>query len=344
MKITGKATILAMAVTILAMAVTILALIIGTGGAALAGPKSPDGFLGKPWGAKVSDFPQARYSVDLSGGYSVYVTPADLTPLLGSVQALSGPRLIFGQKGLEKVYILFPGRDYQAVETHLNQVLGHQAPIVYELMNGKPFFGESALWHIGKQTRIILTQKVSGAAMEITSRDSAAPGGSQFEQALFTALLHQAEGHEQNHRQGEASSVYQELLNSTESYQFFTLQAQERLIAFSRSDETSEELAIVDGRTFRGLNSHFSDQGGQLWLRVDLEATSPINAALCRVQAGPGYHIQVIEQVWLNSANEIIGSKQPWQERQDETSLYIEKVCQQFLLKWLLSPAVIHSR
>lgn len=324
-----------------AAATLVLIMLLAAMGTANAGAPAGDGFLGQPWGTKADALSGARHSADIADGWSVYVMDADLSPLLGTVRSLGGARLVVSRSGgLEAVYITVPDRDYGKVESHLTEVLGQQTILVYsaEVMNNMPQPLDQALWHRGKDTAIELTRTFSGAVLTVRNRSSAAPRGRLFEQSYTAALMQKGEEYERQYSPAEASSVYQELLNRTERHHLFTHQAVSRLAELSTSPQVSEVLAFSDNRIFRGLKSQFIDQANQLWLRIDFEAASPVSAALCRVRAGSGDELQVLEEVWLNSDNEVIATKWAFNDELESGSArQIKEVCEDFLRRWFQS-------
>lgn len=66
----------------------------------------------------------------------------------------------------------------------------------------------------------------------------------------------------------EASSICQELLNSTQSYESFTLTVQERLAAYSQHKDAVEYLGKKDGVTFSLLKNIFPITVATVWVRM----------------------------------------------------------------------------
>ena len=304
-----------------------------------------EGFLGLNWGITPPEVSEARQIVRLENNMVVYTHDIDVSPLLGSVNAYSSPRLVFHNGQLEKAYLAFGEEDYGAVEKHLTHLLGSPPPIIYELWQVVGDFSERSEWRTGKNTQIVLTLRPTGAALEISKRDSAIPAGRKFEEVLAAAQLEQAKQYEQDNRLVEASSQYQELLNGAGVYRSFTAAAHERVAVYSVSDETSLFLAKDQGHAFRGLLNAFADNTWQFWLRVDFEPsvreqlgqhTPGISAALCRVKAFPNGDCLVIEQIWLDETGAIIGGKNAGESPYNAwTPFFIKQICEEFLIKWL---------
>lgn len=312
-----------------------------------------DGFLGLNWGIAPQEVSEARQIVRLEDNMTVYTVDTDVSPLLGSASAYSSPRLVFHNGQLEKAYLAFGEADYEVVEKHLTHLLGSPPPIIYELWQPVGDFSERAEWRTGKNTRVVLTLRSTGAALEISKRDSTVPAGRKFEEVLAAAQLEQARKYEQDNRLVEASSQYQELLNGAGVYRSFTAAAHERLAAYSASDETSLFLAKDQGHAFRGLLNAFADNTGQFWLRVDFslpvreqlgQHTPGISAALCRVKAFPNGDCLVIEQIWLDETGAIIGGKAAGESPNNAwTPFFIKQTCEEFLIKWLSVGAIEKS-
>lgn len=179
--------------------------------------------------------------------------------------------------------------------------------------------------------------------------------GDNFGQLLAAAMLEQGEEYSKNLQIVEASSVYQILLNSTDSYQFFTQTAQEYLAAYSSMEEAVEYLTEDKDFTYYGFKNISPDYSGQLWMRMELspavqaelqqmdkgqlKESADINAVLCRVRVIPGSGTYaVVEQIWLNDSNKIIGGSHPWQKQEASSfAPYIKQAGETFLKNWFTS-------
>lgn len=334
----------------------------GNGGGTLSG----EGFLGLPWGAKPSDLAGARHIGGIAPRVDVYSADLDLSPVLGPVSALAPARLIFTEgDGLIKAYITIAPRDYDAVHGHLARLLGEPAPIVYELWAARVGFDQRSEWTVGRNTKVVLTSRLTSATVEIGRQDIFSPEGRSFEETLAAAQLKKALEFERLSKFVEASSVYQELLNGTDSYRFYTPAAQAKLAAYSKRDDAAEFLGKDGDLTFRGLVNVFAGASGQLWVRLELgeearaelqrqrpgdakpqDGEMDISAALCRVKAdhAAGKYI-VVEQVWLDGSNRIIGGRPAWRP-QDAVwpAPYISQACEGFLKAWLTAGAQTVNR
>lgn len=315
-----------------------------------------EGFIGHPWGTRPTDIQGVRHIADIAPQVSVYSADLDLAPVLGPVNAYTAPRLVFAEDGgLVKARVAFDPRNYDQVQRHLVDKLGEPAPIVYELWAGRVDFAERSEWLVGKDTKVVLTSWISVATLEIGRRDSLSLDGRRFEERLATAQLKQAQEYERQNRIPEASSIYQELLNGADSSHLYTATALERLTAFSGRNDAVEYLTKYRGYAFSRLRNVYRGPE-QLWLRIDLDhdaraqlqqqrpsTLSPedrladISAVLCRVRAVPAAgKYTVIEQVWLDSGNRIIGGRPAWAQ-QDAVwpAPYINQACKDFLEAWL---------
>lgn len=321
-----------------------------------AGKYQDKGFLGWPWGTRPSDFEGARHIADIAPNLSVFGVDLDLSPLLGTVSTYSTPRLVFAKDvGLVKAYIALSPKEYEMVHEHLIQLLGEPAPIIYELWAARVDFISRSEWLVGRNTRVVLTSRRSDASIEIDRRDVSVPEGRSFEDTLAADQLQQVQEYERQSRILEASSVYQELLNGTASYRFFIPTAQERLAGYSGRKETVEFLGQDRGFAFSRLKNLFSGIHGQQWVRIDLspearealqkqrpsdiepqDKLSNISAGLCRVKVIPtaGKYL-VLEQVWLDSSNRIIGGRPAWAPQDAVWPVpYIRQACEGFLQAW----------
>jgi len=315
------------------------------------------GFLGIKWGSRPEELKGARHITDITKNLTVYSADLDLSLVLGSVSAYSNPRLVFEKDGgLVQVHVDFDDKEYNTVHDHLSQLLGEPAPIMYELMDiPSNYFIQRIEWRVGEDTRVALTCRVSGATIEISKRDFIVPEGHNLEDTLAVAQLKQAHEYERQNRVLEASSLYQELLNGTGSYHFFTPEAQERLAAYSQLEEAAVYLGGDKDMAFYGLNNIFTSSGGQRWLRINLgpEAMAElqkqrlsvieaqdrlpnVSAVLCRVKALPAARkYSVVEQMWLDDSNQIIGSRPAWAPQDSGWPVpYIKQVCEDFLYNW----------
>lgn len=348
--------VVAVAAVLMSLGVTTLAFasagLAGKGGDTLLA----DGFLGLPWGARPSDLAGARHIAGIAPGVSVYSAYLDLSPVLGSVSALTPARLTYKEgDGLIKAHITVAPRDFDTVRRHLARVLGEPAPIVYELWAARVDFDQRFEWLVGRNTRVVLTSRLMSATVEIGRRDMFSPEGRNFEETLAAAQLEKALEYERQNKFVEASSLYQELLNGSDSHLFYTSDAQARLAAYSKRDDATEYLGKERDMTFRGLVNVLAGPSGQLWVRIELgrEARAELQgqrpgdskpqdgekdffAALCRVRAdyAEGKYV-VIEQLWLDGSNRIVGGRPAWTP-QDAVwpAPYISQACEGFLKAW----------
>ncbi len=327
-----------------------------------AGKELDEGFLGRPWGARPADFEGARHIADIATKVSVYSADLDLSPVLGAVKAYTSPRLVFAEDGgLTKVRIAFDPHDYVRVHLHLVGVLGDPTPIIYEVPAAKIDVIDSSEWLVGINTRVVLTSRLSGATLEISRRDSLSLEGRKFDERTAEAQMKQAQEYERQNRIVEASSIYQELLNGTDSAHLYSETAVEHLAKYSGLSEAVEFLAKYRGYAFSRLRNVLSGTD-QLWLRIELDRDvraqlqqqrpttiypddrlADISAVLCRVRVEPatGKYV-VIEQVWLDSANKIVGGQHAWPP-QDAVwpAPYIKKACEDFLEAWFTVGGVL---
>ena len=324
----------------------------------LRGPEvhlQEEGFAGKGWGTVAGRFPGARKLADVGDDLSVYAAAADLSPIFGNAESWASPRLVFAkQGGLQKWYVAFEAGHYAAVEGRLTELLGAPAPIVYELWAGRMDFIDRAEWRISRETRLVLTLRLSGACLEMERRAAAVPGGRQLEDMVTAAMLKEAKALEKQEQLLAASTIYQQLLNITGAYRSFTRLAQERLAAYSRLEDTSEFLHARQGVQFRGLKSSFPDGTGQFWLRMDFapsareawlqrqpdntavtDTSASITAALCRVQAVPGQGFRLLEQVWLDDSDSIVGGRTAASPQDSGwPGAFVKESCESFLQQW----------
>jgi len=313
-----------------------------------------EGFLGWPWGIQAKMFAGIRHLVDIPPNLMVYSANLDLTPILGSVSAYSSPRLVFDKDGgLVKAHMDFDAKEYDAIHARLTELLGEPNPIIYELRTVRMDFIQRSEWLVGGKTKLVLTWKGSGATIEISKRDFIMPESPSVEDIIAAAQWKRAQEYEQQNRILEASSLYQELLNGTGSYRDFTSQAQERLAKYSQLNEATVYLSEHRDLVFYGLKNIFSDSVGQQWVRINLgsearqelqqqrtgivqDKLSNIGAVLCRVKVIPvGGKYSVVEQIWLDDANQIIGGRPAWTIQDSCWPVpYIKQSCEEFLEAW----------
>ena len=363
---------LSSAISLMVMIVTVMAALSATGLAAESGSAGLDpalrissvvkaldeGFLGRPWGARPGEFKDARLIAEIDPELIVYSGAFDLSPILGTVSPSSDPWLVFAKGGgLVEARIDFGDQDYDAVEGHLTRLLGNSDPRVYELWAARIDFGNRSEWLVGQNTRVVLVSRRLGSSVEISRRDFVTPEGPRLEDSIAAARLRQACEYERNNRTVEASSIYQELLNGTNSYRFFTPAAQERLAAYSQLDDATAYLGENQGLAFYGLNNVFADHSGQLWVRINLAAAarqelqkqqpdnvqpqdrdrlSNISAVLCRVRLIPAAgKYSVVEQVWLDGSGRIIGGRPAWAPQDiGWPAPFVKQACEAFLAGW----------
>lgn len=314
-----------------------------------------EGFFGRKWGVMAEGFKSDIHIADLPDGIAVYAADIDVSPVLGEGQAYSSPRLVYhNNSGLQKVYIAFAENEYADVENHLKQVLGEPVPIVYELWAGRVDYMERSEWHIGKETKLVLTKRTTSAVIEITSRSSSVPGERELEGALAAVQIKQAQEFERQNRLLEASTVYQDVLNQTGTDNQYTLMAKERLAALSCLDKITEYLSGDAGIVFRGLKNQFPVSTKQFWLRIDFEPSMQaelqkkmademgqaegvpaISAVLCRLKPVKGQTFKLMEQVWLDDSNKIIGTRDAGMHQGSGwPASYIRKASEQFMQDW----------
>jgi hypothetical protein len=314
------------------------------------------GFLGKPWGTQPAAFEDIKHLADIAPDLLVYMADLDVSSMLGPVSSKTSPRLVFARNtGLVKAHIDFDAKEYYVVFNHLRNMLGEPVPIMYEVRAVGTDFTERSEWRVGRDTTVVLASWLSGACVEISKRDSAGPAGRVFADRLVTALVKRAQECERQNRIIEASSIYQELLNSTDAYQFFTTAALESLAKYSRLAEAADYLAEEWDMAFYGLKTIYAASSGHRWIRVDLgpaaqqelqrqrpedidlrEELAAIGAVLCRIKAVPvsGKYI-VTEQVWLDNSNNIIGGRPAWAPQGSGwPAPYIKQACENFLEAW----------
>lgn len=321
-----------------------------------------EGFLGYPWGIQPNAFVGVRHIADIPPNLIVYSANLDLAPVLGSVSAYSSPRLVFEKNsGLVKVHIDFDAKEYDTVHARLTNLLGEPIPIIYELRASKMDFIQRLEWLVGENTKLVLTWKVSGATIEVSKRDLIVPESPSFEKLIAAAQWKQAQEYEQQNRILEASSLYQELLNGTGSYYVFIRSAQEKLAKYSRLDETVVYIGEHRGLAFYGLKNIFTDNARQQWVRINLDPEarvelqqqrmgvgeqdklSNIATILCRVKVSPvGGKYLVVEQVWLDDSNRIIGGRPAWTTQNcGWPAPYIKQICEDFLEAWLTAGSTV---
>lgn len=309
------------------------------------------------WGLHPNNLAGTKQLASLDKQLTVYTADLDVSLLLGAVPACSKPRLLYSSnEGLVQIHIYFNEKHSRQIELHLNQLLGTPVPLVYERMAGKPIFEERCEWFVGKTTKLALVSRFGGASLELSKRGFYLPSDSNWEERLNDALLKQASAYEQCQKIPDAVSIYQELLNSTTSYDYhFTTIAQEHLAMYSQHKEVATYLGNNDGMSFSLLNNDFSEVNGQQWLRIDFDDTAlhalyrqnpqevnPLNrlaelsSVLCRVQMdSDNKKYLVVEQTWLNHSNEIIGVRPAWtQQASGWPAPFIKEACEMFLHKW----------
>ncbi len=314
-----------------------------------------EGFLGWPWGAVPDDFAGARHIADLAAKVSVYSADLDLSPILGNIKTHNTPLLVFEDGGLVNARIAFDPRDYVRVHLHLVGILGDPAPIIYEMTAARLDVLDRSEWFVGINTKVVLTSRLAGATLEIGRRDSLSLEGRKLEERAAEAQLKQAREYERQNRIAEASSLCQELLNGANISPADTAAVAALLAACSGRNEAVEFLGKNGGYAFSRLLNLFSGAAEQYWLRIDLDqdaraelrkhrpaATGPedrltdITAALCRVRFVPAAgKFAVIEQIWLDAADRIIGAR-PAGAPQDAAwpAPYIKLACEDFLEAW----------
>jgi len=319
--------------------------------------KPEDVFFGRLWGSKPETIPDTKFITDLTPNLMAYSLDLDVSSIMGSVPTYSCLQMIFSkEEGLVQAHISFDTTEYERVEAQLEQVLGMQSPIIYELMASRGNSFREAEWLVGKNTRVVLLLSTAGASIEISKRDFARPKGADFTEQFAVAMLKQAEEYSKENRIVEASSLYQNLLNGTDAYQFFTQMAQEHLVLYSGRHAAVEYLGEDGGFAFYGFRNSFSDYSGQQWVRVDLDAAAQekmqkqrpmdsnlqneltnISMILCRVRNHPiSGQFSVVEQIWVNDTNRIIGGSPAWASQNTSWPVpYINQVCEIFLRKWL---------
>jgi len=315
-----------------------------------------EGFLGYPWGTRAKTFPGIRHLVDIPPNLMVYSANLDLAPILGSVSAYSSPRLVFAKDGgLVKAHIDFDAKDYDRVHARLTKLLGEPSPIIYELQAVRMDFIQRSEWFVGEKTKLVLTWKASGATIEISKRNFMMPESPSLEDIIGADQWKRAQEYEQQKRILEASSLYQELLNGTGSYCDFTPEGQERLAKYSMLNEATVYLSEHRDLVFYGLKNIFTDSAGQQWVRINLgpearkelqqqrtdvveedDKLSNIGAVLCRVKVIPASgKCLVVEQVWLDDSNRIIGDRPAWTPQDSGWPVpYIKQACEDFLEAW----------
>jgi len=128
----------------------------------------------------------------------------------------------------------------------------------------------------------------------------------------------------------------------------------QQLADSSLRGEAREYLAEENGIKFYGIKSQYVGDR-QLWLRVELgpaakeellakmpagdgtkEKLGGISASLCRID--PDFasgHYTVIEQVWLNGFNAVIGRWQAPSPGDDWPADFLSQSCETFLRKWM---------
>jgi len=261
------------------------------------------------------------------------------------------------EQGLVQAHIVFDITEYDRVEERLNRLLGESSPVIYELMPNREYFLKRAEWLTGSRnnTRVVLLLRATDATIEISKRNFFLPTGLNFTEKIAAAMLKQAEEYDRENRILEASSVYQALLNSTSSYQFFTRTAEEHLAAYSRLQSVMDYLGADGGFVFFGFRKISTECTGQQWVRIDLSAVAQeelqkqrpldmgaqkelgnISAVLCRVRIIPATgKLSVVEQIWLDDSNRIIGGKPAWAPQNMGWPVpYIKQVCETFLKAW----------
>lgn len=318
--------------------------------------EAEEGFLGWPWGSRPEESAGLIPLADIAPGVSVSSSDADVTSLTGELRPLVAPRLVFlRDSGLVLVHIDFAYRDFGPLEKRLRELLGEPSPIIYEKRAAKVTFGEEVRWQTGKNTQIILKSSLQNTYLEISQGDFFLPGEDSFNTLLDTALLKRAEDFDVGNLAAEASSVYQILLNGSDGYSPFTPTAQEHLAAYSRQPAAAEYLSEDKDMRFFRLKNLFAHDGEPQWIRIELGADAQaelqsirppeadpaggltkISAVLCRVgiDGREGKYV-VLEQIWLDGGNRIIGGRPAWAPQDTGWPVsYIREACGQFLTAW----------
>ena len=313
-------------------------------------------FFDGSWGMQPDKLEGAMHIVDLDQQQAVYTAGINVSPILGTVQAYSNPRLVFTKdNGLVQVLISFNDKEYNQVDKHLNDLLGEPYPIIYEIMPSKVTFEERREWRVGQNTKVVLVSRWSGTFVELSQQNPTLQLEDNFEDLFIAALLKGAREYEEGGQMLEASSICQELLNSTQSYESFTLTVQERLAAYSQHKDAVEYLGEKDGVTFSLVKNIFPDYSRQHWVRMDLDFAAQeemkrhqprdddqqdnlpeLSSVLCRVQADSvkGKYV-VIEQIWLDNFNQIIGGRPAWMPQENSWfASYHKQICEEFLVQW----------
>ncbi|MBP2628096.1 MAG: hypothetical protein H6Q68_2807 [Firmicutes bacterium] len=315
------------------------------------------GFLCWPWGTQSSGLAGIKYITDIAPNLAVYSVDEDVSSLLGTVDTDANPRLVFDKdEGLVLVHVDFDGTEYNLVQKYLTQLLGEGNSIIYELRAAKVDFGDYSEWRVGQNTRLVLVSHGTDAYIEISKRNFFLSEGRDFTQEFAMVVQKQAEMYKRQNRILQASSACQELLNSTRSYHFFTQTASEELVRYSRLPEAVDYLGEDGGVAVCRLKNTLADSDKRLWVRIDLDAVAQealqqqrpaaveltdklidIRAVLCRVKLAPdaGKYI-VMEQIWLDGLNQIIGGRRLWAPQAvGWPVIYIKSACETFMEGWL---------
>lgn len=313
-----------------------------------------DIFFGRLWGMEPDKFKGAKFITDLDSNFMIYSIDLDVSSIVGAVPTYSCLQLLFSRnEGLVQANISFAGQEYNKVEEGLERLLGKQSPIIYDMMVSRKGVLKDTQWFVGPNTKVTLELGAMDASIEISKRTFPLVRAETIREKIALSMLKQAEGYSRENQILEASSVYQTLLNSTDSYQFFTQTAQEHLVLYSGLHAAVEYLGAEQGFAFYGLKNSLLDGSGQQWLRIDLDDVAReelkrqgpgdmqnelamISMVLCRVRTIPtvGEFI-VVEQIWVDDSNRIIGGRPAWASQNTGWPVsYINQTCEIFLRKW----------
>lgn len=322
-----------------------------------------DGFLGWSWGSRPREIAGVGYLADITSDLAVFSADFDISSITGEIRPCVGPRLVFSQKdGLVQVHIDFEAKDFNRLKEHLTRLLGEPAPIVHELWAARVDFSDRSEWHAGDNTRVVLATKGTATFLEIGKEDFTQLVGRNFEQMLAEALLKQAQDYDSRDMILEAVSIYQTILNNTESYSSSTNTAQEYLAAYSQRKEVLDYMSKDRDMRFYRLINIFAYSPAQQWIRIELgpgaqtelQSQRPsaaagltnIGAVLCRVRIDPvAGKYMVAEQFWLDETNQIIGCRPAWAPQDTGWPVpYIRQACEDFLTAWFSLTAKPHSK
>ena len=316
--------------------------------------RAEDIFFGRLWGMEPDKFKGAKFITDLDSNFMIYSVDLDVSSIVGAVPTYSCLQLLFSRnEGLVQANISFAGQEYNKVEEGLERLLGKPSPIIYDMMVSRKGVLKDNQWFVGPNTRVTLELGVMDASIEISKRTFPLVRGETMREKIALAMLKQAERYSREGQILKASSVYQTLLNSTDSYQFFTQTAQEHLVLYSGLHAAVEYLGAEQGFAFYGFQNSLLDGGGQQWLRIDLDDAAReelkrqgpsdvqnelamISMVLCRVRTDPTIgEIIIVEQIWVDDSNRIIGGRSAWASQNTGWPVsYINQTCEIFLRKW----------